>query len=77
MNIIRLHQFGKKVPPGIFQGYELIEGGIWKGDILIADLEDLEMMDPWDIYLRRIKAKEVLISQKDDQFVFPFADGTA
>ena len=30
-----LHQFGKKVSPGIFLGYELIAGGFWKGDILI------------------------------------------
>ena len=38
----RIHQFGKKVSPGIFLGYELVAGRIWKGDILIADLEDLE-----------------------------------
>ena len=37
----------------------------------------MEMMGASDIYLRRIKAKEVLISQKDDEFVFPFACGTA
>ena len=35
------------------------------------------MMDASDIYPRRIKVKEALISQKDDEFVFPFADGTA
>ena len=55
---------GKKVLPGIFLGYELIAVGIWKGDILIADLEDLEKLDASEIYPRRIKAKEVLISQK-------------
>ena len=27
------------------QWYELIAGGFWKGDILIADLEDLELLD--------------------------------
>ena len=48
-----IHQFGKKVLPEIFLGCELIAEGIWKGDILIADLEDLEMMDASD------KAKEV------------------
>ena len=36
----RIHQFRKKVLPGIFLGYELVAGGIWKGDILTADLED-------------------------------------
>ena len=34
----RIHQFGKKVLPGIFLGYELVAGGIWKEDILIADI---------------------------------------
>ena len=37
----RLHQFGKEVLRGIFLGYALIAGGIWKGDILIADIEEL------------------------------------
>ena len=36
----RLHQFGAKVLPGIFLGYVLSAGGIWKGDILIADIEE-------------------------------------
>ena len=56
----RLHQFGKKVLRGISLGYELIAGGIWKGDLLAADLEDLEKLDASDIYPRRIEAKEVL-----------------
>ena len=73
----RLHQFGKKVLPGIFLGYALIAGRIWKGDILIADIGELEDMDASEIYPRRINAKEVLISQKGDEFKFPFADGTA
>ena len=38
----RLHQFGKKVLPGIFLGYVLIAGRIWKGDIMVADIEELE-----------------------------------
>ena len=71
---MRTHQFGKKVPPGIFLGSELIAGRIWKGDILKADLEDLEKLDASNICPRRINAKEVLISQKDDEFVFPIAD---
>ena len=35
------------------------------------------MMDASDIHPQRIKAKEVLISQKDEEFVFPIEDGTA
>ena len=41
----RIHQFGKKVLPGLFLGYALYARGIWKGDVLIADLEELETMD--------------------------------
>ena len=39
------NQFGKKVLPGLFLGYALYAGGIWKGDILVADIEELETMD--------------------------------
>ena len=74
---MRIYEFGKKALPGIFLGYELIAGEIWKGDILIADLEELEKLDASEIYPRRIKAKEVLVTQKDDEFIFPIADGTA
>ena len=38
----RIHQFGKKVLIGLFLGYALYEERIWKGDVLIADLEELE-----------------------------------
>ena len=33
-----IHQFGKKVLPGLFIGYALYAGGIWKGDVLVADV---------------------------------------
>ena len=33
----RVHQFGNNVLPSFFPGYELIAGGFWKGDLLIAD----------------------------------------
>ena len=59
----RLYQFGKKVLPGVFRGYALIAGGIWKGDILVADLEKLENMHASDIHPRRIDGKEVLTPQ--------------
>ena len=62
----RIHQFGKKVLPGIFLGFELIAVRIWKGDILMSDLEDLEKLAASEIYTRRINAKDVLITQKED-----------
>ena len=73
----RVHQFGKKVLPGVFLGYAVIAGGIWKGDVLVADMEDLEKFDASDVHPRRINAKEILIRQTDDEFIFPIADGTA
>ena len=54
----RLHQFGPKVLPCIFFGYALNAGGIWKGDIMIADIEELEGMDASEVHARRLNAKE-------------------
>ena len=70
----RIHQFGKKVLPGLFLGYALYAGGIWNGDVLIADLEELETMDASEIYSKRLNAKEVIFP-KEGEFVFPIADG--
>ena len=70
----RTHQFGKKVLPGLFLGYALYAGGIWKGDGLIADLEELETMDASEIYSKRLNAKEVIFP-KQGEFIFPVADG--
>ena len=41
----RLHQFGAKVLPGIFIGDALHAGRIWKGYIVVADIEELDEMD--------------------------------
>ena len=70
----RIHQFGKKVLPGLCLGYALYTGGIWKGDVLIADLEELETMDASVIYSKRLNAKEVIFP-KLGEFIFPIADG--
>ena len=50
-------QVGKKVFPGIFLGYVLYTGGIWKGDILVADIEELEMLDESEIHTRKAQCK--------------------
>ena len=52
-------------------------GGIRKGDVIKADLEDSEKLEASEIYPRRINAREELIRQQDDEFKFPVADGTA
>ena len=69
-----IHQFGKKVLPRLFLGYALYAGGIWRGNVLIADLEELETMDASEIYSKRLNAKEVIFA-KQGEFIFPIADG--
>ena len=71
----RIHQFGKKVLPGLFLGYALYAGEIWKGDVLVADLEELETMDASEIYSKRLNAKEVIFPKEKGEFIFPIADG--
>ena len=71
----RIHQFRKKVLPGLFLGYALYAGGIWKGDILVADIEELETMDASEIYSKRLNAKEVIFPKENGNFMFPAADG--
>ena len=53
----RLHQFGAKVLPGIFLGYASYAGGIWKGDVMVTDIEELEEMDASELHARRLNAK--------------------
>ena len=85
LNIIRFLQkasqgslhFGEKVLPGIFLGYELVAGGIWKGDVMIADIEELGTLDVSEIHFRRLNAKGVLTSMEGEIFIYPIATGTA
>ena len=58
----RLHQFGKKVLPGIFLEADIEELEIWKRQTSIPE--------DW-------MRKEVLITQRDGEFVFPAADDSA
>ena len=71
----RIHQFGKKVLPGLSLGYALYSGRSWKGDVLVADLEELETMDASEIYSKRLNANEVIFPKENGTFIFPIADG--
>ena len=66
----RIHQVGKKVLPGLFLGYALYAGVIWKGDIMIADIEELERMDASEIYSKRLNATEVIIPTQNGKYIF-------
>ena len=67
----RWHQFGPKVLPSILFGYVLYAGRIWKGDIKIADTEELEEMDASEIHARKLNAKEVFNTDERWQFLIP------
>ena len=51
-----------------FLGYVLYAGGKKKGDVLVADLEELETMDASEIYSKRLNAKEVIFPNKENLF---------
>ena len=66
----RIHQFGKKVLPGLFLGYASYAGGIWKGDVLVADFEELETMDATEIYSKKTQCARGDISTKKRENLF-------
>ena len=71
----RIHQFGKKVLPVLFPRIRVVRAGIWKGNVLVADLQELETMDASEIYSKRLNAKEVIFPKESGEFTFPIADG--
>ena len=42
----------------------------WKGDVLVADLEELETMDTSEIYSKRLNAKEVIFPEEKEELIF-------
>ena len=50
--------------------------GIWKGDILVADIEELGRMDASEIHAKRLNAKEMSPPKHGENFVFSVADGS-
>ena len=65
----RLHQFGRKVLQVL--GYALHVGVIRKGDILFADIEELEQMDASEIYAKGLNAMEVLTPMSGEKIHVP------
>ena len=66
----------QKVLPGFFFGYVLYAARLWKGDIMIEDIEELEEMDASELHTRKLNAKDVLKPQRNGDFIFPVTDGT-
>ena len=63
------------VLPGLFLGCALYAVRNWKGDIMVADIEELETMDASEISSKRLNAKEVTFPRENGKFIFPVADG--
>ena len=64
---------GKKVLPGLFLECGLYAGVFWKGDVLVADLEELETMDASEIYSKKTPCERGDISQR--KWNFPATNG--
>ena len=60
----RIHQFGKKVLPGLFLGYALYAGRIWKGDVLVADFSGLGNDGRIGNLLKKNQCKGSYLSQR-------------
>ena len=73
----RVHKYRSKMLQGIFLGYYQQAGGGWSGDLLFADSEQIDEAESVsDIWVKRLKAQEVIPVKKNDNFVFPLAQGT-
>ena len=48
----------------LFLGYALYAEGVWKGDIMVADIEELETMDASEIYEKILNVKEVIFHKR-------------
>ena len=57
--MIEHHPASAKDASRIHLGYALYAGRIWKGDKLVADIEELENLDASGIHALRLNEKEV------------------
>ena len=67
----KLHHFGKKVLSGIFIGYSLYPGRVWKEDLLVVGVEGLEALDASEMHVRRLNVKEFFMPNNGDDVYLP------
>ena len=67
----RHHQVGTKVLQGIFMGFALHAGGSWHRYMLVVDAKELQENHGPEVYVKRINAREVIVVQDGDKFIFP------
>ena len=54
----------------------IVCGGFRKGDNLVEDMEELEILDVSQIHARKLNAIEFFMSKNGEDFKFPITDGT-
>ena len=42
---------------------------IWNGDIFVADIEELEILDASEVHARRLNAKEIMTPKNGEKFM--------
>ena len=58
------------IPSKLSESFALIVERIWKGDILTADIEELENLEASEVYPERLNAKEVLLTHRNRNLYF-------
>ena len=71
----RIHQFGKKVLPGLFLGYALYAGEFGKVTYWLQTLRSWRRWTHRKSTQKRLNAKEVKFPKEKGEFIFPIADG--
>ena len=56
---------------------DFYSGFTQKGDILVADIEELEILDASETHARRLNVKGVITPKSGEHFIFPIADGNS
>ena len=70
----RTHQFGAKMLPGIFMGYDQKSGGGWTSDLPICDSDEIRNAErPSEVYIKGCNHKEVHIVELNGKPRFPLA----
>ena len=71
----RIHQFGKKVLPGLFLGYALYAGEFGKVTYWLQTLRSWKRWTHLKSTRKGLNAKEVIFPKEKGKFIFPIADG--
>ena len=52
-------------------GHALYAGRVWKGEILVASIEELDILDASELHVRKFNANEIFMPRTDEHFISP------